>query len=96
MHFQVVGRVRGQGRSVAVDWRDGRLSGDALALRTIERLAVDLTGQPVGLEGGPISFVDHTSAPLSFLALCNRVFEADWVVRGEVPTVPDLPADAVH
>lgn len=75
-----------------VTWRDGELTGDDVAIATVEGI-VD-AGSPVGLAGlysGPPSLAEHGPA----LATVMAAFPGSTVATGDAPEWEEVPDGAV-
>ncbi len=83
------------GEEVELKWDKGRLTGDDLAVETIESEArmADSVGPPTG----PFTGTDHLKNELSAMVLIIAWMDFDSVklIEGEWPQAPPLPDDVV-
>jgi len=83
------------GREIEIKWNKGKLTGDALAVETIESEA--RMAESVGPPTGPFTGKDHLKSALSASFLIREFMDPDSVelIEGEWPQAPPLPDDVV-
>lgn len=83
--FSVTGRVPSIERPVTVQWDNGLLSGDRMAVDMLRAFARAMEGQSVGPIEGPYTEHNHLANPLAIASLMGNLFDFDAVWSGDVP-----------
>lgn len=92
--FSITG-LRGDKR-VTIAWTDGKITGDADAVATLQAMADALEGTVQGQFGGPYTVTDHLSSPYTACAMMKLLFERGTTTQtGKLPLL-DIPDGAIH
>lgn len=83
------------GHEYAVNWKDGGIDGDPIAVEQFRYMEQRLQGLPLGPAWGDLLTSDYCADPYGVQVIASRVFMTGWRMTGDIPTVPAVPANAI-